>query len=413
MGETSVASVSANELLLLMASIIILGIIGGFIGEKLKIPDVVIYLLFGVAFGPTFFNIVNIDSFPVANELILTFGSAFILYEGGREIKLKILNQVKISVLLLASLGVFISATVIAIGASYILNLPMATSILLGAIVASTDPASLIPVFKQVPIKKMLKQTIISESAFNDAFGAILFSTVLAAVTMTQKTSLEQTALKLVFMIIIGLVVGVIVALIGVGLSSNKQYGIFNKYAPIISLVMAILAYEISEELGGSGYMSVFIAGLVAGNKKTFHLWIDDEPYIEGVHFRESIATISRMAIFIVLGTHLDLNSLAKYGWKALLVVLILIFIARPLVVLICTSFDKKANWSWNEKLFMMWVRETGVIPAALSGIVVSFKVPGYEVISSTVFMAIVITLLVQASTTGIVAKKLDVLEKQ
>ena len=92
MGETSVASVSANELLLLMASIIILGIIGGFIGEKLKIPDVVIYLLFGVAFGPTFFNIVNIDSFPVANELILTFWSAFILYEGGREIKLKILN---------------------------------------------------------------------------------------------------------------------------------------------------------------------------------------------------------------------------------------------------------------------------------------------------------------------------------
>ena len=118
------------------------------------------------------------------------------------------------------------------------------------------------------------------------------------------------------------------------------------------------------------------------------------------------------MAIFIVLGTHLDLNSLIKYGWKSLLIVLILIFIARPLVVLICTAFDKKANWNWNEKLFMMWVRETGVIPAALSGIVVSNKVPGYEIISSTVFMAIVVTLLVQASSTGIVAKKLNVLEK-
>lgn len=107
MGEANIVAVSANELLLLMASISILGIIGiigGFIGEKLKIPDVVIYLIFGVAFGPIFFNIVNIDSYTVANELILTFGSAFILYEGGREINLKILNKVKITVLMLASL---------------------------------------------------------------------------------------------------------------------------------------------------------------------------------------------------------------------------------------------------------------------------------------------------------------------
>ena len=94
-----------------------------------------------------------------------------------------------------------------------------------------------------------------------------------------------------------------------------------------------------------------------------------------------------------------------------MIVVLVLMFIARPIVVLVCTAFDKKAAWTKNEKLFMMWVRETGVIPAALSGIIVSTKVPGYEVISSAVFMTIIITLLVQASTTKIVAKKLNVLE--
>ncbi|MCI6667182.1 MAG: cation:proton antiporter, partial [Romboutsia timonensis] len=88
-------------------------------------------------------------------------------------------------------------------------------------------------------------------------------------------------------------------------------------------------------------------------------------------------------------------------------------FVARPIVVLVCTLFDRKASWSKNEKLFMMWVRETGVIPAALSGIIVSTKVPGYEVISSVVFMTIIITLLVQASTTKIVAQKLDVLEDE
>lgn len=404
--------ISSNELLLLIASISVLGIIGAYIGDKLKIPDVVIYLLFGVAFGPVFLNLVNLNSFPVANELILTFGSAFILYEGGREIKLYILNKVKITVLLLASLGVFLTAGIVGFGANKILNLPLQTSILLGSIVASTDPASLIPVFKQVKIQDRLKQTVISESAFNDAFGAILFTSILTSITLSQKSSLLETSLQLIFMIFIGLLVGATVALVGTALSSTKNYGIFSKYEPIISLVIVIFSYEFSERLGGSGYMSVFIAGLISGNKKMFNLWIEDEIYIEGVHFRENLSKISRMAIFIVLGTHLDLNSLIRYGGKALLIAIILIFVARPIVVIICTAFDRKVKWSKNEKLFMMWVRETGVIPAALSGIVVSDKVPGYEIISSTVFMCIVVTLLVQASSTGIVAKKLDVLEE-
>lgn len=197
-------------------------------------------------------------------------------------------------------------------------------------------------------------------------------------------------------MILIGVLVGAIVALIGVSLSSDKRYGIFHDYAPIISIVIVVFAYEISERLGGSGYMSVFVSGLVVG-----------------LHFRENIATLARMSIFIILGTHLDLNSLLKYGLKSVIIVLVLMLVARPIVVLVCTSFDRKASWSKNEKLFMMWVRETGVIPVALSGIIVSTKVSGYEVISSVVFMTIIITLLVQASTTKIVAKKLDVLEDE
>ena len=98
MGEMNTAAISANELVLIMSSIGVLGVIGGWIGEKLNIPDVVIYLILGVLFGPVFLNLVNIDSFPVVNEIILTFGSAFILYEGGREIKFKVLNEVKVSV---------------------------------------------------------------------------------------------------------------------------------------------------------------------------------------------------------------------------------------------------------------------------------------------------------------------------
>lgn len=412
MGEMNTSAISANELVLIMASVATIGVIGGWVAQKLKLPDVVIYLILGVAFGPTFLNLVNMEAFPTANEIILTFGSAFILYEGGREVKLKILNEVKVSVGLLASLGVFITAGIVGLTGHYVFNLSIGSSFLLGATIASTDPAALIPVFKTVPIKNKLKQTVISESAFNDAFGAILFTSILTGLTMTQRVGILATSLELVFMILIGLLVGIGVALIAVGISSDKKYGIFHGYAPIISITVVVFAYEISERFGGSGYMAVFIAGLVYGNKKRFGLWVPDEDYISGVHFRENLATIARMSIFIVLGTHLNLNSLLEYGIGAIIVVLVLMFIARPIVVLICTTFDKKANWSKNEKLFMMWVRETGVIPAALSGIIVSTKVEGYEIISSVVFMTIIITLLVQASTTNIVAKKLDVLEK-
>ena len=398
MGEMNTAAISANELVLIMSSIGVLGVIGGWIGEKLNIPDVVIYLILGVLFGPVFLNLVNIDSFPVVNEIILTFGSAFILYEGGREIKFKVLNEVKVSVGLLASLGVFITAAIVGLTTYYVFKLPPGPSLLLGATIASTDPAALIPVFKKIPI---------------DAFGAILFTSILTSITLSKSSGLLSISLELIFMILIGVLVGTIVALIGVSLSSDKRYGIFHDYAPIISIVIVVFAYEISERLGGSGYMSVFVSGLVAGNKKKFGLWVPDENYVAGLHFRENIATLARMSIFIILGTHLDLNSLLKYGLKSVIIVLVLMFVARPIVVLVCTLFDRKASWSKNEKLFMMWVRETGVIPAALSGIIVSTKVPGYEVISSVVFMTIIITLLVQASTTKIVAQKLDVLEDE
>ena len=238
MGEMNTAAISANELVLIMSSIGVLGVIGGWIGEKLNIPDVVIYLILGVLFGPVFLNLVNIDSFPVVNEIILTFGSAFILYEGGREIKFKVLNEVKVSVGLLASLGVFITAAIVGLTTYYVFKLPPGPSLLLGATIASTDPAALIQVFKKIPIKNRLKQTVISESAFNDAFGAILFTSILTSITLSKSSGLLSISLELIFMILIGVLVGTIEALIGVSLSSDKRYGIFHDYAPKISIVL-------------------------------------------------------------------------------------------------------------------------------------------------------------------------------
>lgn len=409
--EGTAEAIATNNLILIFAIIGVTGIVLGRLSEILRIPDVILYLISGIVIGPAVLNIVNIQSFPVENNLILTFGSAYILFEGGKEINLRVLNKVKISVGMLSTVGVIVSAVVVGVVSEKVFGLPIMTALLLGAVIASTDPAALIPVFKQVTIKDKIKQTVVSESAFNDAVGAILVSTLLGVVTSGQFSAMESVK-ELLIAAGVGIGVGVIIGYLLTVFMSDKKIGVFHSYAPIISILKVALAYEISVALGGSGYMAVFIAGLISGNRKLFGLWIPEYDFQSIQHFSESVGTMCRMSIFVILGTQVDLASLAKYWAPALLIVLVLMFVARPLVVLICTAFDKSAKWSFKDRLFMMWVRETGVIPAALSGIIVSMKVPGYEIISSVVFMTILVTLIVQASTTKIAAKKLGVLEE-
>lgn len=409
--ENTMEAIATNNLLFIFSVVVVTGIILGKVSELIKLPDVILYLIAGIIIGPAVLNIISVESFPIENNLILTFGSAFILYEGGREINLKVLNKVKVSVGLLATLGVVISAGVVGFAASKIFSLSIMTALLIGAVIASTDPAALIPVFKQVAIKDKIKQTVVSESAFNDAVGAILVSTLLAVIT-SGSFSLAESGKELLVSVVVGLIVGVAIGLLFSLLISDKKWGVFHSYAPIISVLKVALAYEIATKLHGSGYMAVFITGLIAGNKKLFGLWVPEVDFHAEHLFRESVGALCRMAIFIVLGTHVDLVALGQYWLPSLIVVLVLMFIARPLVVLICTAFDREAKWSLKDKLFMMWVRETGVIPAALSGIIVSMQIEGYQIISSVVFMTILITLIVQASTTKLLAKKLDLLEE-
>ncbi|MGL5346643.1 MAG: cation:proton antiporter [Peptostreptococcaceae bacterium] len=408
--ENTVEAIATNNLLLIFVAIAITGIILGRVSQIIKVPDVILYLIAGIIIGPAVLNLISIEAYPIENNLILTFGSAFILYEGGREVNLKILNKVKLSVGMLATIGVLISTAIVGVVAGKIFALPIMTALLLGAVVASTDPAALIPVFSQVPIKEKIKQTVVSESAFNDAVGAILVSTLLSVVT-SGELLIGKSIMELIVSTVVGISVGVIIGYVFSLLISDKKLGIFHSYAPIMSILKVVLAYEIAIRLHGSGYMAVFIAGLIAGNKKLFGLWVPEHDFHSEHNFRENIASLCRMGIFVVLGTQVNLQALAKYWAPALVVVLVLMFVARPLVILVSTSLDKSAKWTFKEKLFMMWVRETGVIPAALSGIIVSMKLPGYEIISSVVFMTILVTLIVQASTTKFVAKKLGVLE--
>lgn len=391
------------------ALILFVGVIASKISKFFKVPDIVVFLFSGMLIGPAVLNIINVDTYSSTNQFILTFGAAFILYDGGREIKLKVLNEVKWTVALLATVGVVITALSIAMVSMFVFKIDFIYALLIGSVIASTDPAALVPIFSKIKIVDRVKQTIISESAFNDAVGAILVLTIITIIksgTFSLSGNLESLAQMIIFGIVSGVIVGAIFSLS----VSEGKFGLFTEFAPIVSILAVMISYSLAESLHGSGYMSTFITGLICGNKKSFKLWVPTHDFEIQQHVRETVTTIMKILIFVLLGMHIDFTSLSQYFWQSLTIATVLVFVVRPLAVLICTLPDRKVKWKSNEILFMMWVRETGVIPAALSGLIVSLKIPHANLVSSVVFMTILVTLLLQATTTGVVAKKLGLI---
>lgn len=408
MKEGFIVAETVNSLMV-PALILFVGVVASKLSEIIKIPDIVIYLFAGVLIGPAVLNLVNVETNSSANQFILTFGAAFILYDGGREIKLKILNNVKWTVALLASVGVFISAISIGFIAMKVFRIDFIYAFLIGSVIASTDPAALVPVFSKIRIVDRVKQTVISESAFNDAVGAILVLTIITII-QSGTFSIEENAMSLIKMIAFGVISGTLVGFIFSLSVSDGKFGLFTEFAPIISILAVMTSYSLAESFGGSGYMSTFMTGLICGNKKVLHLWVPTVDFEVQKNVRDTVTAIMKIAIFILLGMHVDFGSLLMYWKQSMLIVLALVFVVRPISVLVCTLPDRKVKWRKNEILFMMWVRETGVIPAALSGLIVSLKLPNANMVSSVVFMTILFTLLIQATTASFVANKLGLI---
>jgi NhaP-type Na+/H+ or K+/H+ antiporter len=364
------------------------------------------FIVAGVLLGPGVMNLININSHPVGNELILTFGAAYILYDGGREIELKVLNKIKFSLTLISTLGVIVSAFIVGFFATYIFKINFVYAFLLGSVIASTDPSVLVPLFKRMNINNQLRQFIISESAFNDAAGAIAtFATL--GVILGGSFTLQTSLLDLLRTSLGGIAVGAIVGYIASVSITHYKFGYFKEHPSEIGIAAVTGAYVIATRLGVSGFMAVFIIGIICGNKHVFDLKVADEYLTTQTRFKEVLTIMLRMMIFILLGTQIDFAFVAHYWKESLLTVAILIFIARPISVLVSVILDRKAGWKFKEIVYMMWVRETGVIPAALAGMLVAQHIQYANIISSVTFVTILVTLSIQASTAQWLAKKL------
>ncbi|MCB2295132.1 sodium:proton antiporter [Clostridium algoriphilum] len=399
------ANVTEN-LMTLLAILIFTGVVCVKISKSIPIPDVVLFIVAGIILGPSFLNILDFDHFTTGNHLILTFGAAYILYDGGREVQLHVLNKVKTSVFTLATVGVLVSSFITGFFAYKILNIDFMSALLLGSVIASTDPSVLVPLFKKINISNKVKQTIISESAFNDAAGAIITFSIIGII-QGGNFSLGNSVIQLIITAGGGIIVGLLVGYAISVLLSDKKYNFLHGHSAEVVIASILGSYVIAQRLGFSGFMATFMVGMVCGNKQILNLKMDKENLNLHVNFKDTFISLLRIMIFITLGTQIDFVLLGQYWIHASFVILLFIFVARPVSVFISVILDKKAEWKLNEVLYLMWTRETGVIPAALSGMIISLKINNAPIISAVTFMAIIITLTFQASTAKYVAKLL------
>ncbi|UQZ86244.1 K(+)/H(+) antiporter NhaP [Paenibacillus konkukensis] len=399
-----------HHVLLLLILILGLGMLFGRLAGLMKLPDVALFLIAGMIVGQGL-HWVSETSSSFTNQFILTIGSTLILFDGGRNIRLAGLKKVWLTVTLLSVPGVLITCSVVALSAHWLLGIPMIYAVLLGAIVSSTDPATLIPVFKQVRIRTKVRETVESESAFNDATGSILTFSVLAVITGSQGFSLAGSLEDFARTALGGIAAGAAIGLVMAFITGHLRLGWLRDYAAIALVVTALGAYWVGDALHVSGFMATFTAGLIWGNADIFKLDLNDK-LKEMTHFSENMTIIMRMLIFILLGSQVNLRIIAANLWPSLAVIAVFILIARPLTVLACTLPDRKAGWKRGEILFMFWVRETGVIPAALSGMAAGLGVKYADVIASVTFLAVLLTILLQASTTAYAARMLGIEEK-
>ena len=409
--EQSAAIEVAKHTLMSAGLILAAGTVTGLVAHRIKIPDVALFLVVGMLIGPAALGLIDIKADSALYQILLLFGASYILFDGGASLRFHVMKQVWITIVVIATVGVVITAAITTAAAHLVLGVPWIVAALLGATLASTDPATLVPIFRQVHVRDRVAQMVMSEFAFNDATGAIITFGVLTVAMGTGEFSLTWSLLDLLKQAAIGIVAGVGLGYLAALLIAHERWGFFLEYAPVVTIMAVIGAYFAADGLQASGFMAVFVFGIMLGNKDSLGFKMGRGETQKLDQYVETTAFIMRLFIFILLGGQVDFGLMNRYLLGGIIVVAIFMVVARPVTVFVCALPDRRARWSFNEMLFMCWTRETGVIPAALAGILLGVKAPGAQMIASVTFIAILMTILIQAPTTRWLAGRLGLLE--
>jgi potassium/hydrogen antiporter len=400
-----------DDLFLTLSLLLMGALLARFVASLLHVPEILVLVGIGALFGPSVLDVVDVPFESLGAQLIFTLGVSLILFYGGLSLSLPVLRRVWVTLGLLAVPGMLITAAVVGTAAHFAFDLPWDVGLLVGAVLAPTDPAILIPLFIRSRLKPKVAQTVIAESAFNDPTGAALALT-LAGVVLTGDDSVMGPAGEFLVDLGISTVIGIVAGVVLSAAISSDRSGIWRESPAIAVLTVVTISFFSLDTAGGSGYLGAFLAGLIVGNAQHLGLAEKNEPHAQDVrHFAFNLADIVTLIVFMVLGANIPFGELGDNILPALAVLATLMLVARPITVFACTMPDRGARWTRNELAFLCWTRETGVVPAALVGVLAGLGVPEGDVFASVVALAIVLTLLLQALPARWLADRLGLLE--
>src|SRR4029453_305496 len=364
----------------------------------------------GAVIGPAGLDAIDVPLDSLGAQLILTVGVSFILFHGGLQLSARILERVAVGLTLLVIPGVLITALVTGAAAAAFFGVPLTTGLLIGAALAPTDPAILVPRFDRIRLRPKVSQTVIAESALNDPTGALL-ALAFAGVVASGSASFTKPMVDFVVDLGVSPALGCVYGIVLPAAVSSRRAGIWRESAAIAVMAVITGSFFSIDSAGGSGYLGAFLAGLIVANMEFLGLGMHSEHEREMRILVANIADVMVMFVFITLGANLPWRSIGDHLLPTVGVLVVLLFVARPLAVLACLLPDRRGRWTKQELIFLAWTRETGVVPAALAGIIVAMGIDHSDLVVTTVAVAVVVTLTFQATTKRWLARRLDLLE--
>ncbi len=380
------------------------------VASILRVPEILVLVLFGAVLGPSLLDVIDVPLDSIGAQLIFTLGVSLILFYGGLNLSLSVLRPVWVGLGMLVIPGVILTAAVTGVIAHLAFGLSWEAALLMGAVLSPTDPAILIPLFIRSRLRPKVAQTVVAESAFNDPTGAVL-ALALAGVLISGDSSLTKPVGDFVEDLAISTVLGVVGGVLLAAVISSRRSGIYRESSAAAVLTVVTIGYFSLDSAGGSGYLGAFLAGLIVGNMEQLGLAMHSEHERDMRQFAFNTADLVTFFVFLVLGANIPFSDLGENLLPALAVIAGLLLLARPLTVLACILPDRGGNWTRQEVAFLCWTRETGVVPAALVGVLAGLGVPHIELYASVVALAIILTLLLQALPAARLARRLGLLD--
>ncbi|WNO60154.1 potassium/proton antiporter [Rheinheimera sp. MMS21-TC3] len=385
-----------DHIILLAAVLILLGIMSSKLSARLGLPVLVLFLLVGMLAGEDGPGGIVFDNAGAAHALG-TLALAMILFDGGLQTPLRAIKKVWRPAATLATVGVLITATVTGVAAAYILEIPLLQGMLLGAIVGSTDAAAVFSLLRNagIHLNKKLKATLEIESASNDPM-AIFLTVGLLEILMHDMQPGTGLLMMFVSQMGLGALVGLAVGWLSVKMINKIQLVASGLY-PVMVAACGLLSFGITANIGGSGFLAIFITGVVIGNSRFV---FQRSTFL----FHDGLAWLSQIAMFVVLGLLINPSSLMDVWFEGLLIALVLTFVARPLAVV---PFLALFGFNRREITLVSWVGLRGSVPIILAIFPLLFELPGAALIFNVVFFVVLISATIQGSTLPWAARKL------